>query len=102
MSQQEFSATLFICEDGTVSVHGNSIEGLFVGVDNIALLRSELDSVIPWLLRLNHGLFEEEKAAVTVRLIVKFGPDEKEKVWEDTSFNIVREEVPKLRQLQYA
>ena len=69
MNHNEYTASLFVHEDGTLAVHGGDIRGLVIEVDNVAELREELLRVAPELLRSNHGLSDEEIAQASIRLV---------------------------------
>lgn len=104
MESHEFTALLYIYEDGTIAVHGKDINGLFVEVESVVDLKPELDAVIPCLLELNHGLSDEEISNVTIRLIVKIVYEE-QLVEADPipiPFFIGQKQNTNPRQLQYA
>ena len=64
-----FEATLRIYPDGTCIVIGDSIRGLVVEASKFDRMRSELFRVAPHLLRLNHGLTNEEISRVILHVM---------------------------------
>ena len=69
MNQDEYTADLFVYEDGTLAVHGGTVRGLVIETGSIEKMRKELFRVVPQLLRSNHGLTDKEIENVTLRLV---------------------------------
>ena len=63
-----FEATLRIYRDGACVVTGDSIRGLVVEASRFDTMRTELIRVTPHLLRLNHGLTDEEISRVVLHV----------------------------------
>ena len=74
-----YEATLRIYPDGACVVTGDSIRGLVVEASRFDKLRSELIHVAPRLLRLNHGLTDEEITRVVLHVTVygEVDPDDR-------------------------
>ncbi len=68
MKRHEFTATLFVYDDGTLVVRDSSIRGLVLETTSLAKMRSELERVVPQLLVFNHKLKEGDTARVVIRL----------------------------------
>ncbi len=68
---QTFSVTVLVYEDGTLAVTDSDITGLITEVRTFDKLLVELPRVASDLLRLNHGLADEQIAIATLRLEFK-------------------------------
>lgn len=68
MNSHDYTAHLFIHDDGTLAVFGADIRGLIIEADTFAEIEAELLRVVPLLLRSNHGLSDEDIAHVTLRV----------------------------------
>lgn len=68
MKRQEFAATLFIYDDGTLAVRDSTIRGLVLETTSFEEMRSELNRIVPQLLELNHNLKEGDTARVVIRI----------------------------------
>ena len=71
MSQREYTAPLFIHEDGTLAMHGSDIRGLVIEADTFEEMRAELLRLAPRLLRSNHGLTDEEIGQVSLCVVLR-------------------------------
>ena len=71
MAQHEYTLPLFVHDDGTLAVHGGDIQGLVIEADRFEELRAELIRLAPLLLRLNHGLTDEEIEHATLHVVFR-------------------------------
>ena len=68
---QTYSIAVLVYEDGTLAVTDSDITGLITEVRTFDKLLVELPRVASDLLRLNHGLADEQIAKATLRLEFK-------------------------------
>lgn len=68
---QTFSVTVLAYEDGTLAVTDSEITGLIIEVGTFDKLLVELPRVASDLLRLNHGLADEQIANATLHVEFK-------------------------------
>ena len=76
MKQHTFTASVFVYEDGTLAVLGDTLRGLAIETDNLLHMRDELLRITPILLRSNHGLTDDDIKRASLHLTFHKAPDD--------------------------